>query len=173
MEPLNNKPPPSTNTATATATPAAKPKLKRGRPIDPLRPPRGYRKRLMEEIQADMIAEMAARKAAPGYAERPRFSFRPRHPAHMPPPSTGKRKSGAEYRRLREEKAAKTAEEAKRKAALLAWVTERKLERQAAEKRAAERKAKGVKLSFGEWKREVMSEWCRNIEGAGVDGLDD
>jgi hypothetical protein len=75
---------------------------------------------------------------------------------HFLPQASGR--SGAEYRRLRAEKVAKAEEEAKRKAALLAWVTERKLEREAAEQRAAERKANGERLTYDQWRAEVTGE---------------
>lgn len=117
----------------------------------------------MAEIEAEMLAKLDAQKAAavsPSYTPltRLRFSrYQPMSAALAPLPTTG-RKSGAFYKRARAEKAAKQAETDKRTAVLLAWSIERKAEREDAEKRAAERKVNGTKLSFEDWKREVMGE---------------
>jgi hypothetical protein len=115
----------------------------------------------MEEIEADMLVKLTAEKAAqaaavavPGYTPPTRWRMR-----EWSPPSPGPVLSTYQERRRRTEqlKAERAAKE-KRTAALLAHVQEQKERREAQEKAAAERKAKGIKLSYEAWKREEWGE---------------
>jgi hypothetical protein len=156
---------PTTVPVTTTSTPK---KLKRGRPANPNPAPRGYRKRLMEEIEADMLAKLdaekaakAAAEAAPGYTPPPptpptRWNMRPHRAPPVPP---GPILSTYQQRRRRtEELKDKREDEARCGAGLLRLAQELKARREAQEKAAAERKAKGIKLTYEEWKREEWGE---------------
>lgn len=146
----------TTPAPTAPAKPAPR---KRGRPANPNKAPRGFRKHLMDEIEADMLARLDAEKAAreaaaaaPGYTPPTRWRMSERRP---PVPSPNLTKD--QKRRLRTEELRKEREDkARRGAGLLALAVELKAKREAQQKAAAERKAKGQKLTYEEWKR---AEW--------------
>lgn len=163
MEPLRGNAPKEDEAPAETpaAPPTAKPKvkLKRGRRADPNRAPPGYMRRLVDELGAEMLARQEARKAArladPDYSAPPFFAPRPcmrNAEVFAQMLLTPAQKA---YRRSKVLKAEREAK-ATRDAALLDFVRERKAEREAAAKRApAERKERGVKLSYKEWRREI------------------
>ena len=112
----------------------------------------------MEEIEADLLAKLSAEKAAevpnPSFTPPSRLRFSgPVGPRRVPVPVLTKYQA----RRLRTEELRKEREDKERRAAgLLALAAELKARREAQEKAAAERKAKGVKISYEDWRR---SEW--------------
>ena len=118
-------------------------------------------KRLVEELGAEVLAAQEARMAAQADASHvpPPPPRRPRRHATeaqacaemLLTPSQKRRRRTEELRREREEKARRGAE-------LLAFVAERRAARAFREKAAAERKARGVTLSYADWRAEVAGE---------------
>lgn len=131
------------------------PKLKRGRRADPNRAPAGYLRRLADDLAAESLARQEAhRPASQGSPPEPLFrsgrwtAEAEAFAAMVLTPAEKRRRRTAELKKMREDEAARAA-------ALLAFVRERKGMRAAAEKREAERKAAGVKLSYSDWCKEV------------------
>lgn len=145
------------------AAPIAKPKvkLKRGRRADPNRAPPTFLRRLSAELAAECMARQEARRADPQYLPPPMFAPRARmsnaevfEKILLTPAQKARRRT----KELQEERAAKAA----RAASAAAFVLELKAEREAAAKRAADRKAAGIKLSYAQWREEV--DGCTAVE---------
>lgn len=141
--------------AASPVKPKRKP-LRRGRRADPNRAPPTYLCRLANDLAREAMERAEARQAANrGRPTEPLFPKQPRRMTEAEAfavmaltPSQRCRRRTAELKKQREEKG-------KRDAALLDFIQERKAARAEAERRAAERKAQGVKLSFEEWREEI------------------
>lgn len=136
--------------------PAASPKSpqrKRGRRADPLRAPPTYLRRLANDLAREAMERAEDLRAAnQGQPAEPLFPRQPRRMTEAEAlavmvltPSQKRRRRTAELKKERKEKAA-------REAALLAFVEERRVAREAAAKRAVELKAAGKKLTYIEWR---------------------
>lgn len=132
---------------------------KRGRRADPLRAPPTYLRRLANDLAREGMERSEARRVAnQGRPAKPLFPTPPRRMTEAKAfaemaltPSQRRRRRTAQLKKEREEKAARSA-------AFLEFARERKEARAVAEKRAAERKARGVKLTYADWRAEVTGE---------------